>query len=266
MNICVAIVASRQKPYDLFKYNWDQITKEYHSKQNYQLEFYFIYGNGNCYEEIQNTNEYICDIPDSIDTMLDKTHRFMTWALKNCQFDFLLRTNLSTLFDFDMMIKWIQNSKIPRYKFIGGSWIGGGYMISGTNMLLSKDTVEFLSNTDLNKFPRTDLEDVELCKMARKFTTTTINIKRLDFITMNNIQTVLYHKCSSSDRDIFCFRFKTNNRYYDVVLMNLLYTYLQLQFSVDTFIQTRLVDFEITSEFTDIGENFSNEAVNTIKF
>ena len=256
MKIVVGIVASREKEYQHFRENWDQIIAELDIPE---FQFFFIYGSG---RQSENEHEWCCDIPDSIDTMLDKTHLFMNWALQNLDFDYLLRTNLSTLFDFGRVLKWIGESGIPKSEFIGGSWIGGGQMISGTNMLMSRDIVEYIAHTPLEKFPRTHLGDIELCKMGLQHARYTINIKRIDFISTNNKNTILYHKCRPSDRDIFCFRFKTNQRNYDVILMNLLYTHFHtLGLDHNNFIETRVNDFHITSEYEHVGDHYSNRIV-----
>lgn len=148
---------------------------------------------------------------------------------------FFVRTNLSTVFDFKLMGEWLKDK--PKTNFFGGSFNGfyNGIdtIISGTNLIFSLDTIMYLTfnkdKIDMSIY----LEDEAISKLIIKHLNIfIINVKRLDFIQMEEVRvspdyiwpatpnSIIYHKAEIGDDDIFSFRFKTFNRYNDVIVMN----------------------------------------------
>ncbi len=217
--VIVGILAS--EGYDQFKEIWVKNIKYIKSTSN-TFDFYFIYG-GCCNKIVKNDfyTDFYNDSVESIKNMTIKTLKFYKYIIENIKFDFVLRTNLSTLFDFVKMNEWFSN--IQEKNFFSGSIISNfSYeytLISGVNTVFSCDIVNFL-NDNFYKFSYDENEDVETSKMVFN-NVKNINFKsiiRIDFLSEN---TMLYHKCSEIDNDdIFCFRFKSNNRDNDVKNMN----------------------------------------------
>lgn len=219
VKVIVGILSS--DGYDNFKEIWIQNIKYIKSISD-NFDFYFIYGGHN---ENLIVNEYYTDFyNDSIETiknMAVKTLKFYKYIIDNCVFDFVLRTNLSTLFDFAKMNNWFLN--IPQTTFLGGSIIANfankNTMVSGVNTVCSYDIIKYLNN-NFYKFSLIENEDVETSNIILN-NISNINFKsviRIDFLSDDEM---LYHKCPESDNNIiFCFRFKSNNRYNDVKNMN----------------------------------------------
>jgi hypothetical protein len=135
----------------------------------------------------------------------------------------VLRTNMSTLFDYQKFKKVLDNlSKTEAVNdlyagpFIGG--IGNVPMISGTAVLLGYNKIlEIINNRE--KIDINTNEDVNL-QMMIKFPFKTFNIPRIDYLD----DTVLFHKCFKNTNTVFTFRFKSLNRETDTGRMEKLIT------------------------------------------
>jgi hypothetical protein len=222
--VVVGILASHSQDYDAFKQVWIQnITWATKLNLGVELKFIFIYGGGNNLEakEFGYWTELYTPVAETIRNMLRKTVYFYEHVLNHYDSSnlYILRTNLSTLFDFAKLPSWL--SSVPSKLFLGGSIIDGidgeDTTFSGTNTFISKDLLEFLVRYK-DRFSYNWNEDVEVSRIIKYNIPTVVHksVRRLDFLH----QMILYHKCQPEDiSEIFCYRFKSNNRAVDVELM-----------------------------------------------
>ncbi len=302
MKIIVSIVASENENYAEFKKIW--IKNIYKIKQNKYLsnlfDFYFLYSDSTGISKQYNYNNELLyiDFYDNKDNFESITHSlfsrtmlFFEYMINTLNLNitehidyykstglFFVRTNLSTAFDFKLLAKWIENK--PKYNFFGGS-INGWYngldtIFSGTNLIFSFDIIKYLfehqNNIDINLY----LEDEAISRYIIKNTTPfIINIKRLDFIEMEEVKliqaywdptpnSIIYHKAEIGDNEIFTFRFKTFNRTNDIFVMN----YMIDALWNETFTLSEIVKnisylynppIPITTEGSIYGELFSKK-------
>lgn len=217
-------MASDSPEYNEFKLEWIK-NINYIKTKSVIYDFYFIYGGHKEKRVCYNTyTDVYYKITESIHNMLRKTLFFFEYITKTVNFDFLIRTNLSTLFDFEKMLSWFSN--INNLNFFGGSLIDGfdgrNTKISGTNMIFSKDIIDTIILYQ-DRFSYVYNEDIELSMFVF------INIKdcnhksisRVDFLESD----ICFQKCKTFDENIFCYRFKSDNRKNDVYYYSLILQY-----------------------------------------
>lgn len=292
MKVIVSIIASKNDIYNEFKKIWIKAIKEIkQSNLRNMFDFYFVYSSTDSSVE----NEYYTDFNDA-KSIFDRTtdNSIITKSILlrsialfkyiNQKYDithnsnglYILRTNLSTFFDFKKLHNWLLDK--PKTNFLSGS-INGFYnfehtTLSGTNMLFSIDIMLFLIDNYLQCDLTFMLEDEAISQLIIKHLSVfLINIKRIDFIEMEKVvlidhiwpetpHSIIYHKCKMGDTNIFCFRFKTFNRNDDIKKMSLLECNLQdNNFELNSFIN-RLSSMynpklNITEEAGEYSINYS---------
>lgn len=148
--------------------------------------------------------------------------------------NYIIRTNLSTLFNFNLFIDWIKN--LPKNNLLAAT-MSDTYMeefsiFSGTNFLISYDLINVLlaseenMETHFNKlqieYPEDDLLMGQIL-IQNVIDLNIITINRCDYIeckyTIQGIEnyippSIIFEKCHYLD-PVFCFRFKTINRNLD---------------------------------------------------
>lgn len=310
MKIVVGIVASDNENYTEFKKVW--IRNISHVKRDPLLsqlfDFYFLYSDSTgeskriSYKDTDQT--LYVDYYDKQDKFKDVTHsifartvsffEYMITSLKlvedleNAKYRdnglFFVRTNLSTVFDFKMMAKWFLDK--PKLNFFGGSFNGfynGLYTtISGTNLIFSLDIMMYLflnrEKVDMSRY----LEDEAISQLIiQNVNAFIINVKRLDFIEMEEVRippnhvwpatpnSIIYHKTKIGDNNIFTFRFKTFNRNNDVIVMNRVLNELwsedyTLNNLVDTVSKMYNPPLPVSEEAPTYGELYSKRAFKII--
>lgn len=257
--VYVGILSSHGEPYDAFKKVWLRNIEHTNNfepryKGEVKYDFYFIYGGDS--EDVIHHSGYT-DLyyvyPETIPNMLRKTLKFFEHinnTTKTKDEVFILRTNLSTLFDFRMYQEWLKN--VHSQTFFGGSIIygfqGETTTFSGTNMIMSRDTMQFVLLRQ-DRFSYNYNEDVELSHMVMLNMKCKIKaMKRLDFLSDN----LVYHKCRLYAEDISCYRFKSSDRKQDVNMMHNILACLQAGVNIIRFIQTQFKHFQVSSEASDI--------------
>jgi hypothetical protein len=309
MKVIVAIIASKDPVYNKFKDIWIKCIN-YIKTTNLNYDFYFIYS-----EEIQDerendikftldiypnyTNYYYKYIPFETKLMkrevivLNKILDFYEYIKNKLNLDnndsynyntledttYVLRTNLSSLFDFVKMYNYLLDK--PKKNFFAGT-INGFYnniytTISGMNSILSLDIIIYSINNANNIRDYLKVLNYEDDTMSnyiiQNLNVFLINIKRLDFIEMEKVvlsthvwpatpKSIIYQKCNIGDQDIFSFRFKTFNRTNDIEVMNM----LNDNILKDGFILNNVVDFMskscgylINTESETYGDLFSKK-------
>lgn len=246
LKLIVGIVASDGDVYSKFKEIWIQSILYIPEQLRKQIEFFFLYSDKNKdTQHFKTHTDFYCNKTyNSIsESIFQRTIDFYKHLRNKYSLDddvkyfdmrnggtYILRTNISTLFDFSKLTKWLQNK--PKTLFFGGS-INGAYndlytTMSGTNMVLSLDLALYLTeNNNINL--KVYSEDEALSTLIiQKLNVFLINIKRLDFIEIQEIQdllvpylphSVVFHKCIVGDESIFSFRFKSFDRNKDLQIM-----------------------------------------------
>jgi hypothetical protein len=264
--IIVAVLMSSQEHYLLMKELWIQ---NIISTNDNEISLYFLCDSDgipekeletinhknifNFYTNTKNLSMYV--------NMITKSLNFFEYLKRNSYFGthYVLRTNASTMFNFKMMQNWIQ--MIPKENFLGGSFIsnfsGINTILSGTNLLFTPDILNILLDNK-QKLNMNLIDDVCFTSFLIHYIKglKIINIKRLDFI-----ENVLYHKCHIGDKDIFCFRFCSKDRYDDLLYMsNLLNNNFELNIE-------KILNYskkQITTEFPEYGEMYSKKVFSVV--
>jgi hypothetical protein len=228
MKTIVGVLASHNDIYDKFKKLWIKNIKSLDDQTKKNFSFYFIYGGESEYvkdDELDWVDLYY-DFQETIPNMLRKSCKFFEYINQKytgTEEYVVLRTNLSTLFNFSKMNNWVDN--LPKRMFFGGSLIDGysGSLsrISGTNMVFTKDILKILIDNQ-DRFIYNENEDVVLSSiiLLNLYSMLTLKtIKRLDFLQDH----IMYHRCSTETdlNDLFCYRFKSDNRETDVNNMDI---------------------------------------------
>ena len=304
MKLIVSLVASYSEIFDQFKIIWiNYIIKLRQLYPDLNISFYFLYSEVNVrkdrtiYHYTQDKQLLYCDFYDEDITgendriryisksMFKRTLSFFNHLKDNNLLNnetYILRTNLTTLFDFNKLMKWL-NFK-PKELFIGGSFNGSyediNTSLSGTNMIMSSDIINYLSNYPYNiKYLNEYSEDEILSSLViQNLHVYIINIKRLDLIEIDALPhlnipyikpTISYHKCHISDESIFSFRFCTHNRLIDIDCMNVLSNQIHNS-NIQNYVHNIIdkYNFDLTTESPEYGKLFSESTfkINTNKF
>lgn len=238
MKIIFGILASSNQNYNEFKNIWMSNINKFKSGPNKDLvDFYFIYTE----PQLQNTcidcstfynyySQYIEN--DSMMNSFVKRTVSLLDHLKSANKlgDFFIRTNLSTLFDLNMLLNWAKC--VPKHNIIAGSVIDNLNSIythfSGTNIILSRDLVEFLLLNQKHILDESILpgDDQRISSLiVENNDVQLLIIKRLDFIELESTNTTPYvspciaFQNSNNTLNLFCYRFKTLNRELDIKVM-----------------------------------------------
>lgn len=275
MKITIGVIASHGHPYDGMKGVWMENVRQFNKRaKNTEIECFFLYGNGNTQKKRvveleRGIYDFISPHEESIQNIIRKTLDFFEYRHVVCDTEtrFILRTNLSTLFAFDGLQRYLESvSGLPM--FFGGCFIDGfegiRTKVSGTCMVFGLDTVAHLLDTAqaLRESPyNDDLAISHQLFFANYHKITSKEIKRLDFI-----HTVRFQSCPHfDDNDLFCFRFRTQSRKHDVALMKLVYSRactgstFESRTCIDEAHHTGLLEGidSITTDFSDSAQTFA---------
>ena len=305
MKLIVSLVASNSEIFDQFKAIWvNYIIKIKELYPDLDICFYFLYSEVNVRknniishftqdDKLLYCNFYDEDIIGENDriryiskSMFKRTLKFFNY-LKDTNLlnndTYVLRTNLTTLFDFNKLMNWLSNK--PRNLFIGGSF-NGGYQenntsLSGTNMIMSSDVINYLTNVPYNIEYLKQFSEDEIISLLviQHLSVYIINIKRLDLIEISAIPnlnipyikpTICYHKCYINDESIFSFRFCTHDRLIDIDCMNILSNEINGTSTLNSYV-SKIIDkynFDLTTETPEYAELFSENTfkINTNKY
>lgn len=249
MKIIFGILASSNESYNDFKNIWvKNIQRLKSSSYKNCIDFYFIYGENvkeNTIEidSSQNFYNYYYKSDESqslMDSLLYRSISLMEYlSNNNILGDFFIRTNLSTFFDLQMLLKWCES--IPQTNLFAGTLIDMMNSIlthlSGTNLTLSRDVVEFVilnkqyiikEATLFDNNPVLLGDDTRISSLIIENTNVhMLLIKRLDLIELIH-ENIHYPPCivlqnAKNLTNLFCYRFKTLDRNVDVQSMNDLY-------------------------------------------
>ena len=205
--------------------------------RNPNIKVFFTYGAGISFEPKPHDLYY----PDLQETITPpwttrKVIRAMDHIESNYNYDFLVRTNLSTFFYFDGLLNRL--SALPALRCISGisSILPGAKHVVGTGMILSRDIVRQIirySNRINIPYPRYIAED----KMISDFVVHTLGIDpifdeeftdtatylRLEKINRFDREEIYRLIASPTNRNVYHFRIKNYiNRAIDIPIMQTL--------------------------------------------
>ena len=189
-------------------------TRKYFDLYKDKIKYFFI-------ELVEDLDTELCEKEDYlfikgqesiIPGIYIKTIKSIKYINENYNYDYLIRTNLSSFWNLNNLLNL--NKNIPFNNFAGG-FIPFGEFISGTGIMLSKDvSVNLCSTVSKILYPIDEYDDVYisklLCYMGYSLTDVqTISPYRWGFfindnlsIPMNEIDTTLYYRIKNNDRNI----------------------------------------------------------------
>jgi hypothetical protein len=268
MKIIFGILASNND--NLLKESWVKSIKNFKNTDNKNLiDFFFLYSENTINEltnqDIQNRTDqhgnrlfydYYSETKDETDTSSFVTRSISILKHLDQSQDglptYFIRTDITTLFDFNKMTTWLEDK--PTELFFGGSIVNSiqpnNFFLSGTNLILSKDISKFLiQNQDIITQELADKSDDLAISNAiiKNVNVNLCSVKRIDFLCNETSKFINYHKCVPYDKNIFCFRFKTLDKPFDISLMDKL-TFLisTSHFDLNDFIKN--TNLKITSQ------------------
>ena len=237
MKIYVGILATHLDYEIEFKKIWLENISRLPTNIQSVFEFYFLYNQVD--DEKQNRlvqlDEHVYDLTNHVDElepakkdMLSKTVAFFNFILTKHKNGnqivinrhdpiYVLRTNMSTLFQFEKLFKWFNTYLHTQLLNVyAGPYIDTSVLVSGTCIVMSLDICQTLSMNEQTLY--IIQENVNYCDdMVIGIGLTNIPllnntiIKRLDFLEKH----VVYHDTFVGDHDIFVFRFKSKDRIQD---------------------------------------------------
>lgn len=144
MNIIVLIIASDNtehyvKMQDIWKTYWHE---------HPHIKCYFIKCDEYLEEDVMLKNDtiYVKGIENYIPGILVKTIKSIDYLLKNENFDYIYRTNLSSFLDLNRLYQYALNHQ---FDYSGVIWDCDKLWVSGAGIFLSKNACQTLINSDM---------------------------------------------------------------------------------------------------------------------
>ena len=133
--------------------NCRNVWKSYMKLDN-QIKVYFVYGNSGLeLTDIDNDSDLIFEnVHESYPVLIEKTIEAMKIIDENISYDYFIRTNLSTFWDFQKL--HLHLNDLPKTNCYSGDgplpgYTPDGYYLSGTDTIVSKEMInEIINNTD----------------------------------------------------------------------------------------------------------------------
>ena len=233
--------------------NMQKLLSNYYKKFNNNVTTYFVKYNENV-KKIYNTDYHIQDDilfingkETSIPGILDKTLLAFKY-LNDIHYDYLIRSNISTIIDFDKLIKYLIINPINYYgsgKLVNLQWNGGGIndstwygtiFASGTSIIFTKEAINDIINNN-NIIKRNIIDDVSLGIFIREYK----NIEPSQVNSKHFCEVPFFNKDEQSinnfindikNRDIIfyrnkCFGIMVKNRDIDYKQMEIIIKYLR---------------------------------------
>lgn len=278
--VIFGILASTNEHYTKFIEIWiENIIRFKNGPYAQYIDFYFIYSeptkieynNQRCFPDNTHKPNYYhyysqyTENDSMMDSFVNRSIQLLDY-IQPQQFNYFIRTNLSTLFQLDMLIHW--SNSLPLGNIIAGPPIdklNSIYtFISGTCICLSRDLVDFLLLNKQHILDKKVLygDDVRISSLIiENLNVEILLVKRLDFVEISYdngyIPPSVIFQNSYDINNLFCYRFKTNDRESDVKYMKLLLKsmyskdYKLLQFVGDLVDDTNTPYENIVTQNTD---------------
>lgn len=147
-NIVILIVSSETNNKNTLYDNFVKIWESIHSRVKNDVKILFLHGDENldCEYKVVDDNFYYKVKEDKFTGMFTKTIQGMKYIYNNFEFNYIIRTNLSSIIDIPKTISILENQ--PKEEFIGGYYIGPwmgspSEFFTGGFFILSKDVVKY---------------------------------------------------------------------------------------------------------------------------
>jgi hypothetical protein len=164
------IISSKELPTDNLYFNSNEkykVLKGYISKYFKPFEsvikYFFVEFDNSLSNEIQECDEYIYVKGEEslIPGILNKCQKAFKYINDNYDYDFLIRTNLSSVWNFKNLL--MLYDKLPKYNLFGGHVVFNQF-VSGTGLFISKDVTYKL----LKEKPYKCYDDVVISRIASR--------------------------------------------------------------------------------------------------
>ena len=157
MKICILVIASHSKEYDELAVLWRSI------KYPEWITLRFVYADPESSELVSMKDDIICvrSMECIFPGLLYKTRAAMEYLLNHEEFDYLLRSNLSSFFHAESLLEFIKDK--PRQNAMFGDLIVGKFL-SGSGYIMTRDVVEKFTKWDYSEHmnPMKTYDDVIL--------------------------------------------------------------------------------------------------------
>jgi len=148
MDLVILVIASRGKIYDSLVENYWKYFIDYVNNKHKNIKIYLLYGNCNINNISVNKNNilHFKDIKETlIPGILLKTIKGFQYIDNNYDYKFVLRTNLSSFFIIDNLVKLYNNlSENMLYSGVIGNFKNKSKFCSGAAFFLSKDVIKYI--------------------------------------------------------------------------------------------------------------------------
>lgn len=231
MNILILSIFSESKRNNEFlKIHRENLYK------NECIDFYFITYNENLTEEIMLVDDilFIRGKEDLLN-ILDKTIKAMRYFTNIKQYDFIVRTNISTVLNYKLLNNYLNG--IPKTNIYAGGllfnleWLDEPFGITeettkkyklnslrffqGTCIILSCDVAKFMLDNS-EKFIREIIDDVSIGLFIKRYTHFYYNC----LLDTNRVKYLVMPRDKHISDNIVAFRIKSFNDEEDIQLMN----------------------------------------------
>ncbi len=157
MKLLVLVIASLDKPYSEFLELWrSRVYPEWVSVK-------YIFMNPALTQDIEINGDsiHVKGEESIIPGIWDKTRAAMRICFETEEFEYILRSNLSSFYKFDKMYSFLQS--IPREDCVAGKMMWEGQFLSGCGYLMSRDVVEKFLEWPFSHYPEKKVyDDIEM--------------------------------------------------------------------------------------------------------
>ena len=205
------------------------LSKYYYNLYSDYIKIFYVENKEDMINELveYKNNIYVKGTESFIPGIYNKSVKSMKYIINNYSCDFIIRTNLSTVWHMDNLISLLDTK--PKEKFGGGYSFQG--FTSGTGIIMSRDVAEYVSN---NYNSANIGDDLAISQSIQNFGVTLCDVTEYKWGFLIPRQDSLPSNCRYVDinetdfSDILNFRIKNSqNRLIDIdyfkVLLNKLY-------------------------------------------
>jgi len=210
MDLIILVIASRGKIYDSLVENyWKYIINYVNFKYN-NIKIYLLYGN--CNIDNININKdnilHFKDIKENLEPgILLKTIKAFEYIDNKYKYDFILRTNLSSFFIIDNLIKLYNGfHKKMLYSGVIGNYKNKSKFCSGAAFFLSRDVIKYILSNK-NKINYNIIDDVSIGMLL------SIN-KLIKFKPLPRFNIINNQKRTNNQKQILLQNIIKNNHYH----------------------------------------------------
>lgn len=210
--LIVLIIASNGPEYSKFQAIWYKYMNRFP-----EIKCFFLFGADQ--EILYKDNSIVTEFKESlIPGVLDKTLHGFEYINSNFTYDYLLRTNLSSFYRFDLLLRLLEKNR-SNYVFAVIGYESRIPFPSGAGFILSPDVVELIvkHKAEVN---RDIIDDVSIGRFLHTNKIPVIQAIRYDVTTPKSMDVI---EAELGNRNFYHFRLKTLDRGYDVNVMNYLY-------------------------------------------